>query len=541
MSKSLKWTIIVFGVLAIGAWVGLRYLSHRAGDMLSNAVSSHLEKGIELGFEKVSLNIFKGDLGIKNLYLRRQDDSVYQWSIEVGDLYLQKFNLYRGTDSTALSFAGIGFEDVKVNILSPNPNFKIFKKQRDGSDDSAAIHFNLNVDSLTLRDGMLNFNPGNGSFAETNFSFTAAGMHYRSSEDRPVWKSAVFNADSMVYRNKSESHHMVADALELDLVQEQLQLIQFKISAREGNQSFLQNTKYRSSRVSARADTLTLNGFPPSNSDVFQFKELVLTNPSVHLLRNNRLPFPERVTELPQTLLSKLDFTFEIEQIVVDNGQLDIELLGERLEETTTLSFYRLQAQINQLQNKKLQGSAFTASASAQLRESRLQLNLNYLYGVNDPWELDFEAGRLEMSELNHLLKSQVGMTLTHGILKSMRMELKGNLHGCSGILSMEYNELDIALADDIVNEKSGFLKFLVDKVGSLVYHRDNPHKHEEPPRTALIGVERNVQKDFTGQWIDALMAGAAQVASKVDTQKLSDRGTANKSKREQRKLSKAQ
>jgi hypothetical protein len=145
-----------------------------------------------------------------------------------------------------------------------------------------------------------------------------------------------------------------------------------------------------------------------------------------------------------------------------------------------------------------------------------IHLDFEYLNGSYHPWQLSAKASGLDLTVLNPLLSATLGLEVGKGNMKLLDFDIFGNQAETAGRVQFLYDDLSIEMSEQMKSETPGILRFLFQSTGSLLYHKSNEAGSKE--RTVTIELDRNVQKDFTGQWLDALMAGMIESVVSIET-----------------------
>lgn len=517
LKKGLKITLVVVVALIAVAVGAFYFLQSRAANELRSRINNHLAEGVHFDFRQLDFDLVDGNFVLHDMTLSSESKDTLRWILEAGKVKITGFNYQYSDGEHGISAATFELHEPHAHIHVRQPSFKLFES--DTLSESAGkqrLGF-LSIDTLFIKGGRVDFRPEGTEEAWGHFEAGMGGLYFTPADQIANWSSASLGLSDLGYQLSNGLYVLRVAQVDVDWNDRGAEVHGFSMKSTLSKEAFQNHFGHRKSRIDLEVPYLHMAGFSMDSADTYHLKVLRFGNTSLLLSRDNSLPLPDRVTKLPQTMLDELPIRFRLGQFKVDNATIDVELKGKRSQELEKLSFTEVQVDLKNIQNVDHSQSALAGGAKGMfMNDTELKVDLTYSYGPGDPWYLRAVAGNFDMMKLNELMESEVGMKLSSGHMAELFMTLEGDNDVLEGELIFHYEDLAIALAEDRREESSIFYRYLVEGVGKLFYRRDNPEKRDS--RSAEFSVERDVRKDFVGQWIDGLTEGMLITVSKIDT-----------------------
>ncbi len=540
LKKGLKITlVVVIGVIVLGI-AAFYILQANAANELRSRINKHLVAGVDFDFRQLDFDLFEGTFVLHDMRLQRIQDDTLQWRIEAGRVKITGFGYQYTGGEHGISASSFEVHYPKLHVHVSNPDFQVFESDSLNASEGKQRLGYLAIDTLHIDSGRVDFSPAGAEEAWGHVNAGMGGFRYMPSGKNPAWTSASLDLHDLGYHLSNGVYILRAAKVDVDWKTRGAEVHGFSMKSTMGKEAFQKHYGHRKSRIDLEAPYLHLAGFSIDSADTYHLQVMRLGNASILLSRDNSLPLPERVTKLPQTMLDELPMRLHLHRLQAENAALTVELKGKRSQELETLRFTEIQIDLQNIQNANQEVPAMEGRASGRFMDDTvLDVDLIYTYGYGDPWNLQAVVGKFDMTKLNNLIESEVGMVLSSGHMTELFMNLDGNKDLVEGELIFHYEDLHIVLAEERREESSIFYRYLVEGIGKLFYRKENPDKQDS--RSAEFSVERDVRKEFIGQWIDGLTEGMLITVSKIDAFAVKQKSLERKLKKSERRERKEQ
>jgi len=234
--------------------------------------------------------------------------------------------------------------------------------------------------------------------------------------------------------------------------------------------------------------------------------------------KDKRWPFPDRVTPLPQEMLTALPFKIQLDSISISNAYVQLNLIQESGEKAP-LSIENIDVTISAQNLNEAKPALVLNSTQKVMGKVPSTISTTYQYGDDSPFEFALTMENSNLEFMSDFLQKSIGIRITDGHSNRLSLEMTGNKYASEGKVLFEYTDLSIAAVDKETGKEKKILNMLADVLGSIVFWKENPAKGGY--RNGTFSVKRDVRKAFLSQWVDGLEAGVVNIVAKVDPLKV--------------------
>ncbi len=517
--------ILVGLVVVIGASVVL-YLNAHLEDLLREQIKLHTDKEIDINFEGISINAFTQSAEIEKIQVSRSDSGTVEWSARIEQLLVENLSvlsLIRGDGVKIDSIVIYGMDAV----LYTNPK-KTINKRTVPVENKLKPQLPLDVNGIRISSGNFDYDPPGAAQVSGRFSFALSDFQREPTAEIDL-KAQFLNSqfdihlDKLILEDSLYSAHIRSirktrgDSLFIDSLSLSPNLSLEAYSKYHGwNKGMLE---VDIPEIKTRVD---LADFP----DSIRIPFCSVRQAQLNVSKDNRWPFPDRVTLMPQEMLSLLPFKFRLDSLVAADAEIRINLIQEN-GKVASLNVQKTEALIA-VQNVNETEPALSITASQMVMGKALgSVETVYHFGANAPFEYSLIMENNKLDFMSEFLQKSIGIEIIEGELNRLDLDMTGNKYGCKGKLVFEYNDLSIAAVDKETGKEKKMLNALANVLGALVFWKDNP-AHDDY-RTGTFFVERDARKAFIAQWFEGMEAGIINVVAKIDP--LKARGNSEKHK----------
>ncbi len=531
MKKNFLIALSVFVILAGAAFGSYYFIESKIDHFLKSEIRKKLGDEYTFDYQATEWSVFESSVAVKELLLEKKSSGTSNWKVEVNlakmfgfkPLVFIKENAFR-VDSVL-----IGSPEIKIT----NFNTSGQKKESKGIDEETSAEISFGRISLT--EGRLTYNPEGPENLQTGFEFETTDLTIDQERIGNIltWKDAFVILNDIRYNFSDSVYQARVERITYASQSEEFSILNTSLTANQGISEFSRKFGWRKGMFSAEIPEITIEK-PVNFSDSVGFiPKIHIQKPRAGLKKDLGFPLPDRITDLPQMLITDLSPCIQIDSIEVSDGEFIVGIKHENGNETE-LYFSDIHAQLTNFQNVKPDLPAFTFNADAIfMNEAELTLSTSYTYGNLDPFTISGNLQSVSLSFLDEFLKSSAGVELKEGVLHELDFAMNGNTYGVSGTVDMEYSNLSLNLVDKDTHEKKKFLSKVADLLSGLIFWKENPDNNQF--RTGIIEMERDARKGFVAQWVDGLLDGIIHSILRIDKEKIEKAQQKRKERQENR------
>lgn len=244
----------------------------------------------------------------------------------------------------------------------------------------------------------------------------------------------------------------------------------------------------------------------------FISEKLYLDGFTVHVFRDKNMPFKNIVRPSVQQLIRKIPFFISVDSIMINDGDITYEDLGEGANKAGKVNFTKMNGVITGLQNDTTiynEKSILKLDATCLLM-GKGNLTAAYRFPLitdKEVFTCSGKLGTMPMSYINAFVEAGPRIAIRDGIIDSAVFNFTANEFSSAGKMKFVYHDLRIELLNkdnDGSSAKKQFFTFVAQK---FVLHEQNPDRNK-PLRVTDISFERNPYRFFFYYTWQSLLSG---------------------------------
>lgn len=276
-----------------------------------------------------------------------------------------------------------------------------------------------------------------------------------------------------------------------------IQLHNFTVEPQRSEAQFFNEVGVRRAYFSMKCPELELQGFDLDRwlaYDYLHARSLRLQEPVLQFTINKHLPLPYRKL-LPHELIQKINGLFNVEQVIVKNGH--IQLMNRVPGRDFTVTFDHAYITANNFSNDSLLMDDIHPleiwAESRFMDQAPIKLKMNIpLLSPNFDADYSASVDGLSLAVLNPVI-SHKHLSITSGYMRSaeIRSVIRNGVAG--GKVVMQYQGLEI----EVMKKDSGKTRKLASKIANMLLNEDNTKADPSTFITGEINLVRNRQEEY--------------------------------------------
>ena len=367
---------------------------------------------------------------------------------------------------------------------------KVFRASITGQDSLGAIS---TINDLDVEVGPLEFKGDSVISTISEWKLSSGSIHHITADQ--LYK---FSCHKM--KGSSGSHSLIIDSL--------------KIDPSFGEMEFSKKVPYQTDRFDLICDRLLLEGLAIKDNHIKTLQVLV---PKLKVFRNKKIPRdPELKFRSLQYYLKNIPFAFEVETLLVSNGNVRYRELGEKSSEIGEVRFFKIAMEATRLSGQNSSADTLKIIANSGFMDTG-KLNATFTFPYNQTsFECRGELKQMSLSEINRICEPAAGVVINSGTLYSMPFSFKATDEFSTGQLMLNYRNLDFTLQNEPSGESDNLFSKIKTKIASIFVKEDSKVTKEDVSMLGKICVERRTDRFiFNYMWksifsgIKSALAGA--------------------------------
>lgn len=518
MKKTLIVIAIVIAALLGLLWGGQYFLNRKVDKALKEKVNEALGSNYNFDYSHSRINLFDNRAFLSGIEIRRTNETPEDWFISLERIEVKGFHwlsLLRNNRITLDSVLLIN-PDVHMNRWKQSEEDEQSEKPaRTGSPPEVIIK------GIRTEGGKFNYDPDGPEYIRCDFDFKLNDIDYagKISDLIPLWYTSSIHLSGLEYQAADSMNIISAERIEMSKADSTLTIFGTSLKPNLGKVEYGNYYGWRKSRWQAEIDTIEI-ARPVNFTDSIGFiPRIRVAGVKSGFDKDLRLPWPDRVTKMPQPAIAGMDIPLQIDSIIMERGDLVINTIQDEGREAK-IAFHQISASLTNIKNTKKDSTCFVFDAKGNLMGAApIGLYLDYQYGKESPFKATGFIGGTNLNFADDFLRKAAGIKVASGQLTRLEFRMNGNEHGEGGHVDFHYQDLKLAAIDKETGETKVLLNLVAELARGFLFWKDNPNNGKF--RRGEFYLERDVRKAFPSQWVDGLLEGILQTVSKVDPTKV--------------------
>jgi hypothetical protein len=568
-----KIAVSVFFVLSVMGILLYANFNKLVSEAVQYTFNSNIMSDVyELKFEKLRVNVFKGDVRVVNVVVKPREvwlkDYPYINSslalsaeeitlvdvqllelLRSGRIFLKEISVRRSDISLTISEAQpilFPFTDSATveSVGEKKKTFDAFMLTRFRLVD-AAFHvsnsykereasvkdFNLSLDDLYISQkpdtnifsfskidlaiGELKRMNKKGIFkhlALTDFKFGVDSLHMQSTRDTLTYRASEFRSalSNLDIHTADSLFHITVGSYSSSYRDGQIRFRDVSFTPNISREAMQARYKYQNVQVSGKFETLEFRGI---NYDSIIYYHTLLID-SVLVDKPELTVFKDKTKTIDSmripTYLGQQIAAVKLPLTIRNVLLSNVRLVNVERKPDSAYAQVSLERGYVSVRNITNRSKAAPLSLVADAHLSgKVHFNLRLDFSYKKP-EFDFAGGirKFDMPELNAVLKAYTPATISAGIADEMTFAGKAGWTSADGTMKFLYHDLEVELA---LKDQARWKSSLIAFAANTIVHTSNPGSANLPPREVKLHAERDMNKGFVNVIMKSLLNGVKE------------------------------
>lgn len=294
----------------------------------------------------------------------------------------------------------------------------------------------------------------------------------------------------------------IKDAL-INATARQVVLKNLKLGSPLSKNAFMKKQSSATELYSLSLPSVTINGidwWTALNGDALEAGTVQAKGGKFSVYFDRSLPPKNKMGNFPNQLLSKLRTSLSVTKLQLNNLDIAYEEFNPVSGQNGTVLLNNTNMTISRLHNNS-NGGPVTISGNSLLMGS-IPLKASFRFNMQEAKKGTFSAtlrtGRFEGKVLNPITRPLGMLHIEEGAVEKLEASMQGHEWGARGTVSLQYNDLKLAMLEKNkegkgMNDKN-LLSFLAN---ALVIRNSNPAKAGEAVQTKEAAFDRDLNSGF--------------------------------------------
>ena len=514
--KILKWILGIFAVillfLAAVAWFVNRQWKPLLREAIQNTILNASDSLYIVKFKDIKVNILTGGVQVDSISIT-PDLKVYQKMIDNGsapenivDLQVQKLILQRVNPIKVYKERKLAIRDINIQQPSLTVYYTKLGSLAKKSLDNRTVYERINgalkelkISTLFLTNVDFKYvdrsfkKPKTTHLDKMNIRLNDILIDSTSSKDTTRFyniKDVIAEISDYDFATPDSMYHLSIKHAYVSSMKKQLVVSGVSLTPRYGEMAFSKHFEKQEERYQMQFDSIIVNQvnfntFLDTRTVSASKVQVLNGNLSAFLNRDKPVKNIDKGKNYPHLALRRVAWGIKSDTVNLKNINISYTEFNPKTNEKGTVFFNDLKGNIYNVTNDSLSLTKKNI-ADAYLQTYLMgkgKLNVHIAFNLTDPngaFRYNGSLGSMDMSTVNSLTKPLAMVSISSGKLNSMDFDIKGNLKGAGGTLTLKYEDLNVVLMkkDERENfKKMGLISLFAN---ALLLNNANP-KRDKP------------------------------------------------------------
>lgn len=513
----------IFAILLIfigaAAFVLVRsYVFSNLGATINEKFQSLKLSGFNVKYDSISIDWRKNVIEIDHLVLEKNayDTScIYPEFISVGKIRAEGFRLMPLLLQNKLSFESVHLEKPHLVIREKSLLIVDSATQRENE-------FTLTIDKVFLTSAHIEYTDSINCELITDFQshLTLAALKMDFHLNEPfLFTVNILTLDSVHLRLPKEFYTFQVRKTKIDFLKGILQLDTVGVIPDFGKLEFGRKRGFEIDRFEGVIPLVKLSGFSFSFRDSTVIRSnLADVQFYLKIFRDKRLPFKNKIKQLPIAQLQNLPFTILIDTLKVTKSYVQYEEFGEDAKEPGGVYFDNLSAVIHKINNHSGEGNTELTASASFMGQGNIRLYATMPWSPGKKTHVEGTLQDFPMPRINPMLQPITNFKVESGNMEKLSFKFVYNDTRSDGEIELNYTNLKLVTfkeenkhRENGKKEKEGELQkdnlktFILN---TFIFRKNMDEKVPEEKRTGTVMFYRDNRKSIFNYWVKSLMSG---------------------------------
>lgn len=466
--------------------------------------------------KNLSFNPFTGCLEVEGLNIERpiSKNESEVLGLITNQVHVHGLSYWQYLKNDKVYINEVVFADLSINITQ---NKRVNAIQRD-SNAKGNTPKEILIDNFTIEQGKLSIQ--NQQFQKLKldtFSTNIERLQFLVKKDSQqiVWNQLEFLGKYFLMNGQKSDNKLFAESIQLSK-NNQLLVNQLKWKPKYTKANYLDHHEYRKARIDVVIPQVVLQQFPIEDlifKQSFKAQSITFENSSFKIYSDkNKKACPDCIKKYHYENLIDADLKIDIDSILVKNGLIVLEELGQGKEKFGKLDWSKVHASVYDLTNnpKKIGTHPHTVADIQAVFVNEGNINLHFEFpnfNKNADYHFYGDLDKVKLKKINRFLIFSKRFRIKKGEVNKFAFSGSGNLQRASGDMELRYKDLSL----QFLKKDHSPRKFLSKLANNILGNKNNPDK-EDKLRKGKMYFERDERNSFISNWWKTMQTGIKSI-----------------------------
>lgn len=441
---------------------------------VSQKVESLLEQEKNLSYSGFNVNVFLGNLTLKDLKL---DDAGHRIKVKKIDMNIDILHYLFNSE---IIIQKINAEGLDVKLMS-SLNSK--SEKRKTIDIKSIKKINIRDADITYK------NEDKTVFELSKMNFKAKDLNWPLDENYEWITNETLEIDAKDLKfNMDTLHNLNSETFEFS--NQLLSFKNFSIHPKFNKSEYINHIKTEKDLMNLKSNTLKISGFELFRKDsILQIKskKIQIDSTQFNIYRDKTIADDISVKSLYSQALRELDFQLSIDSLLISEMDITYQELIQKDRKVGSITFNSIQAEILNIHNSlNEEESKISVEAHSRFSKgSEIIFNFNFVPD-HEQFYVSTSLKRIEDESINNFFASAVRMEID-GTINKIKTSSTGNNFQMNGDFSIAYDKLKLNILKND-GSKNNFASLISN---AIIKNRDVDESYQ------LESIKRDATKSF--------------------------------------------
>lgn len=498
-------TSLLLAVLFFG---GRYFLFTKIRDKIEEQLSLLKEKGIDIKYDYMNVNVFTGKIEFYQLSVDVGKDSISGISCLIPHFLVKGVELIPFIRDRSLVINYITLQEARVTYT---PGVSLFEKDSTSSKKLLLQNVSIGAIAMPSMKFILHDSTARDTVMRVSCDLEFDNIGIERQTDSLAWRKGEVRLGDFSIDLPKVFYQAHIKNVSMNLMKKTLALDSIHIRPSLGRRKFMQAYGKEIDYISGMIPYLKLTNvnwltYPTSRLEISK----ILLQMQLRVFRDKRYPFiKNHTTTLPSHFLQQLPFQLTIDSILVQDSYVSYEEFPEEGDSTGIVVFDKLFATITQVHNNpEFQRPIEMKAYSRFMGAGDLNATFTFPYNTSAPYYLAGNITNLRMSSLNRMLGAAAKVKIESGTMTNLKFNFAYTLLKSSGEVELNYEDLKILSLRENKDKKQAISAIKTLLLNTFIIKKDMDEDVDRDKRTGTIGFYRDQKRSIFNYWWKSVFSG---------------------------------
>jgi hypothetical protein len=511
-SSTKKW-LAATGIFLLALVAVVLFVNRWVADKIETMLQEKIEAPDRLGFGSLDVHVLQGKIRMKDAAFEwRLNEQAKQLSAQVAQIEIVGLRWWPLVFSNRLTAGEIVLHEPCVSLSGlAQPDSAAVEQPQDLSQPGE-----VKIGRVTVRNGRFSFleKPSDTTsyFEAGSFETSLENLSFSTDGNRPVQLgNARATLGNLHLRSKDNLYDITLRQLSFSKEDSLLQWTGFRVKPRFDKREFASQLRFKKSRLDIEFPDAVLHGwaFGGLLEGNLVARSARFDGFRLHVYEDLNLPVDSTARKwFPQESLRQAPLGIRIDTVVVNDGWIKYEELGEGKTNSGSLVFEPVEAVLTNVANDSARISRrplMEATVTGFLMKKHRVSN-RFWFDLGSPshaFTFEGQAAGIPFSSFNPFFQRSYNLAFENGIIRQIHFKANAGQSVSAGTLDIQYEGLEFSLLHPD-KEKAKFLTAIID----LLFVKEDNKPEANDYRQGEIYVRRVPYRSFYWFWWNSVQSG---------------------------------